>query len=492
MKTLRWISLAATSAALLAAPLALAQYDDGPDELPQAQAEGPGSADFQTFYQALAPYGTWLYTPNRGWIWTPNGMSQAFRPYSDGEWAWTAYGWTWNGSDPWSWATDHYGRWTFMPDLGWSWVPGYTWGPAWVSWRFGASYVGWSPLEPGMDYGGDGDDDDDPVSYDQWCFVPYGGFYGMPVGSYLLGPSYVANVWGDTQPAGIWGEGGATYVGPSRGFVERRVGHPVVPVSIRPVGSPGQCGRGGRGQVNVFAPSFHRRRSPFLGRDGRIASVVPPDQRVGVGHLVPPSVMRAGPRSAGVRLAGAFSGSERPMSPTARSSSWQPRAAQPPPADFGDVNLRGRDHGATSSPSLGGFGARSSSDYGVSVYHEPPVSRATPPTYREPHPSYGARASVAGGDQPSLSRPSFGGDRPTFGGGFQPSNAGGYHPSYGGGFRPSNAGGYHPSYGGGFHPSNAGGYHPSFGGGFHPSSTYHPSSFHPSFGGGYHPSFDRR
>jgi hypothetical protein len=28
------------------------------------------------------------------------------------------------------------------------WVPGYEWGPAWVSWRFGGNYVGWAPLPP--------------------------------------------------------------------------------------------------------------------------------------------------------------------------------------------------------------------------------------------------------------------------------------------------------------------------------------------------------
>ena len=32
------------------------------------------------------------------------------------------------------------------------WVPGSTWGPAWVSWRYTDSYCGWAPLPPAARY----------------------------------------------------------------------------------------------------------------------------------------------------------------------------------------------------------------------------------------------------------------------------------------------------------------------------------------------------
>ena len=32
------------------------------------------------------------------------------------------------------------------PSLGWYWIPGATWSPAWVSWAAGGDYVGWCPL----------------------------------------------------------------------------------------------------------------------------------------------------------------------------------------------------------------------------------------------------------------------------------------------------------------------------------------------------------
>ena len=69
------------------------------------------------------------------------------------------------------------------------WVPGYTWAPAWVSWRTGDDDVGWAPLPPdsdeGIDYYGDddfftdfdlgfgfhiGDDCDLAYGIGPWCY----------------------------------------------------------------------------------------------------------------------------------------------------------------------------------------------------------------------------------------------------------------------------------------------------------------------------------
>jgi hypothetical protein len=50
--------------------------------------------------------------------------------------------------EPFGWATYHYGRWTRLRDVGWIWVPGEEWAPAWVSWRTSNNYVGWAPLPP--------------------------------------------------------------------------------------------------------------------------------------------------------------------------------------------------------------------------------------------------------------------------------------------------------------------------------------------------------
>src|SRR5450755_3209203 len=62
------------------------------EELPAEEAPA-SEVDYQTFHDALSPYGNWVYTSDFGWVWTPAGVAQDWRPYSDGEWLWTSYGW---------------------------------------------------------------------------------------------------------------------------------------------------------------------------------------------------------------------------------------------------------------------------------------------------------------------------------------------------------------------------------------------------------------
>ena len=133
--------------------------DQGPP--PDGSADA-GDVDFQTFYNNLSSQGDWVQTDNYGYVWQPNVQDPDWRPYSDGHWVYTDEGWTWvaDDSEPWGWATYHYGRWANLDGYGWVWVPGYTWAPAWVSWRYGGGYCGWAPLPPdtfiGIDFGGVG------------------------------------------------------------------------------------------------------------------------------------------------------------------------------------------------------------------------------------------------------------------------------------------------------------------------------------------------
>ena len=114
----------------------------------RAEAESEVSLDF--FYDNLSPYGNWIEVGDYGYCFQPNAAvsSSDWRPYSDGYWAYTDVGWTWVSYEDFGWATYHYGRWANLADYGWLWVPGYEWGPAWVSWRTGGDYIGWAPLPP--------------------------------------------------------------------------------------------------------------------------------------------------------------------------------------------------------------------------------------------------------------------------------------------------------------------------------------------------------
>src|SRR5207253_3723399 len=109
------------------------------------------SIDF--FYNNLNG-GSWIEVGNYGYCWQPDVAvsDPSWRPYSDGYWAYTDLGWTWVSYEDYGWATYHYGRWVRLADYGWIWRPGYEWGPAWVSWRFGGGYCGWAPLPPETEF----------------------------------------------------------------------------------------------------------------------------------------------------------------------------------------------------------------------------------------------------------------------------------------------------------------------------------------------------
>lgn len=102
----------------------------------------------EVFQSSLAPYGRWFQHEKYGLVWTPTVVDVRWRPYTSGNWIYTDYGWTWNSDEDWGWATYHYGRWFFENGIGWVWVPGYDWSPAWVSWRSGNGLLGWAPLPP--------------------------------------------------------------------------------------------------------------------------------------------------------------------------------------------------------------------------------------------------------------------------------------------------------------------------------------------------------
>ncbi len=117
----------------------------GRDEL-----SGAPTASYSTFYTRLEPQGAWRETSNYGYVWQPRVAQESrdWRPYTQGRWVYTDAGWTWISQEPFGWATYHYGRWTRLRNIGWVWVPGDEWAPAWVSWRKSNDYVGWAPLPP--------------------------------------------------------------------------------------------------------------------------------------------------------------------------------------------------------------------------------------------------------------------------------------------------------------------------------------------------------
>jgi uncharacterized protein YraI len=130
-------------------------YRDEPfygDRSRWAEPREAGWVDDGVFYNRLSPHGSWTWIQGR-YVWVPGGVDRGWRPYTRGRWVYTDRGWTWVSNEPFGWATYHYGRWGFSDRVGWFWVPGNQWAPAWVSWRQSDDYLAWAPLPPSYDRG---------------------------------------------------------------------------------------------------------------------------------------------------------------------------------------------------------------------------------------------------------------------------------------------------------------------------------------------------
>lgn len=264
------IKTAAFTAALLAVLPSLAASEEW---APPPPDNGEVSVDIsestpgltpETFRSTLSPYGDWYASPRYGEVWRPR-VAVGWHPYYYGSWLWTDEGWYWDSAEPFAWAVYHYGRWVYDPTWGWVWIPGYQWAPAWVTWRFGVDAIGWAPLGPGVSVF--------VTSYPfidfWWTFVPTVDFVGVPV-QRVAYPIRDSRRWfRTTEPApprpisGVVGREGRpapapAWGGPSRTFVEQRIGRPVVverrPLPTRPGGGFERPGVGaGRREA---APGF--------------------------------------------------------------------------------------------------------------------------------------------------------------------------------------------------------------------------------------------
>lgn len=119
--------------------------------LPQSMPAARASLlpEYRIFYDTLQDYGDWTLIEPYGYVFRPRATIANFQPYSEGFWVPTDnYGWVWLSSEPYGWATYHYGKWFYDSYQGWVWVPGLEWAPAWVDWQTTDSYVGWAPMTP--------------------------------------------------------------------------------------------------------------------------------------------------------------------------------------------------------------------------------------------------------------------------------------------------------------------------------------------------------
>lgn len=193
----------------------------------------PAHSDAAYYYDSLAPYGTWTHHASYGAVWYPRGMAHGWRPYTHGRWVWDdGYGWTWASGFAWGWAPFHYGNWVWDAAFGWMWVPGRVWAPAWVTWRYSDSYVGWAPIgfgvsywsyNPGWNYGG-------------WSYVRRHHFGAPAVHQHIIVVNNYKTIYRNTHhwapPRNRYNR--VEHRGFDRGFVERGSHYKIDRVHARP------------------------------------------------------------------------------------------------------------------------------------------------------------------------------------------------------------------------------------------------------------------
>jgi hypothetical protein len=213
------------------------------------------------FYDNLADDGEWFQEPSYGWCWTPYDLSADWRPYYDGHWEYTDYGWSWASNERWGWATYHYGRWLFDDAYGWVWVPGTEWAPAWVAWRYGDNYIGWAPLPPNAGWdvsAGLSFSDANSIRSNDWCFVPQSRMLDVNIRLQVTSVARNVTLVSRTRDATRFEvrDGRPANIGVDVTLVEKSVKRSVPRVKIVDVDTPAR-GNGravGKGAVGFYRP----------------------------------------------------------------------------------------------------------------------------------------------------------------------------------------------------------------------------------------------
>ena len=243
---------------------------------------------YDEFYQGLAPYGQWIEDPTYGYVWSP-GVDDGFRPYyTNGHWVMTEYGNTWVSDYTWGWACFHYGRWTYDQYYGWLWIPGNYWGPAWVSWRYGDGFYGWSPLGP--DYQTTMALTDYNCPNDWWVFIPPQYLYSGKYYQYWYGPRGNNKIIVNTTIINnTFRDKNVTYItGPHVAQVKQVTGNNVQILKVR--NSKNVNTRVHNDVVRMYRPSEIRPASPMGGQ-----AAPPPDVMVAPRKLQTPQSVSDNP-----------------------------------------------------------------------------------------------------------------------------------------------------------------------------------------------------
>jgi hypothetical protein len=420
----------------------------------------PGALD--AFRADLDPYGRWVDDSRYGHVWVPDTqlVGSDFAPYvSNGNWALDAdNNWVWQSNYPFGGVVFHYGRWVWIDSVGWSWVPGRRYAPAWVVWRVPTddyAYVGWAPAPPTFVWYGTGLFWLTYYPPMPFVFCPSHYVFYSNFGPYLVHDHRFAatlvnhSAWYSTAP--IHGRG---YVSPplARARVpaysvptQRVSANPRAAALARPSANPrigGATGGAGGATVHDTNRPMWDAHPARTGVPRDVARPVTASRSIAGNNMDSSTTRPASYAFRGVRTLGSMPSPQY----APQSNAYSPRYSAP----YGGVSPRTSSLGYSSSPSRGysapnrGYAAPSngysapnrgyvapSNGYSAPIrsystpgsgYSAPRYSAPSAPSYSAPHSSFGSSYSAP---SRSYSAPSFSAPRSS-GGGFHGGGGGGH------------------------------------------------------------------
>ncbi|CAN5643365.1 hypothetical protein BH10BAC5_BH10BAC5_22460 [soil metagenome] len=181
----------------------------------------------------------------------------SYVPYTNGSWVNTDNGWYFQSATPEEEIVHHYGRWDYSDNLGWVWIPGKVWSPAWVDWKEKDNTIAWAPLP----YSSTIVDNRMPavqIPADRYVMLEKPHFLD-PVYTYrLLDPVPVVKIESFSPLPGLTVVNNAIVnKGPDVVVIEKATGKKVIVYPINRVASFGDV-RVKENTIYTYAPAFHK------------------------------------------------------------------------------------------------------------------------------------------------------------------------------------------------------------------------------------------
>lgn len=189
------------------------------------------------------------------------GTAAGYTPYANGQWVNTDNGWYFQAPTPYEEITSHYGRWTFTPDMGWVWLPGRVWAPAWVDMRENDDFVAWAPFPPGTYVSGT-TVIPPVIEDDRYVVVQKSNFVEPTIYKYMYLENKNKVMIKEMSRTGGLVVQNNTIVnkGPEVSSIEKAAGKKIETVKIKRVSNPGDV-KYTSSEFSVFTPKFTKVKS---------------------------------------------------------------------------------------------------------------------------------------------------------------------------------------------------------------------------------------